>query len=61
MSRAFRIVQVPKPLAVGADYGLAVIKGARPDILAKHGFTATALRPSSKPRTSSWVRNSSML
>jgi molybdenum ABC transporter molybdate-binding protein len=52
-NRAFRIVDVPPPLAVGADYGLTVIKGARPqaenfasfilsrtgqDILAKHGF-----------------------
>jgi molybdenum ABC transporter molybdate-binding protein len=50
---ALRIVQVPPALAVGADYGLTVIKGARPqaegfaqfilsrpgqDILAKHGF-----------------------
>jgi len=53
-NRAFRIVEVPKPLAVGADYGLTVIKGARAqaerfaqfilspvgqDILARHGFT----------------------
>jgi len=53
-NRAFHVVEVPKPLAVGADYGLTVIKGARPqaerfaqfilsrpgqDILAKHGFT----------------------
>ena len=50
---ALRIVEVPAPLAVGADYGLTVLKGARPqaerfaqfilsrpgqDILAKHGF-----------------------
>ncbi|HEY7240746.1 MAG TPA: molybdate ABC transporter substrate-binding protein [Burkholderiales bacterium] len=53
-NRSFRIVEVPAPLAVGADYGLTVIKGARPqaerfaqfilsrpgqDILEKHGFT----------------------
>jgi molybdate transport system substrate-binding protein len=50
---ALRIVEVPAALAVGADYGLTVIKGAKPqaerlaqfilsreaqDILAKHGF-----------------------
>jgi len=50
---ALRIVEVPAPLAVAADYGLTVMKGARPqaerfaqlilsrpgqDILAKHGF-----------------------
>jgi len=50
---ALRIVEVPAALAVGADYGLTVLKGARPqaerfaqfvlsrpgqDILAKHGF-----------------------
>jgi molybdenum ABC transporter molybdate-binding protein len=50
-----RIVQVPPALAVGADYGLTVMKGARPqaerfaqfilsragqDILGKHGFRA---------------------
>jgi molybdate transport system substrate-binding protein len=50
---ALRIVEVPAALAVGADYGLTVMKGARPqaerfaqfilsrpgqDILAKHGF-----------------------
>ena len=52
---AQRIVQVPAELAVGADYGLTVLKGARPEaerfaqfvlsppgqaILAKHGFAA---------------------
>jgi len=51
---ALGIVEVPTALAVGADYGLTVIKGAKPqaerlaqfilsregqDILAKHGFT----------------------
>jgi ABC-type molybdate transport system substrate-binding protein len=50
---ALRIVEVPAPLAVGADYGLTVMKGARPqaerfaqfilsrpgqDLLASHGF-----------------------
>lgn len=50
-----RIVQLPAPLAVGADYGLTVVKNARGDaerlaqfilsrpgqaILAKHGFAA---------------------
>jgi len=50
---ALRIVEVPAPLSVGADYGLTVMKGARPqaerfaqfilsrsgqDILEKHGF-----------------------
>jgi ABC-type molybdate transport system substrate-binding protein len=50
---ALRIVEVPAALAVGADYGLTVVKGAKPqaerfarfvlsregqDILAKHGF-----------------------
>ena len=50
-----QIVQIPESLAVGADYGLTVIKGARPEaerfaqfvlspagqaILAKHGFSA---------------------
>jgi molybdenum ABC transporter molybdate-binding protein len=52
---ALRIVQVPQPLAVGADYGLTVIQGASAQaerfaqfilssrgqgILAKHGFSA---------------------
>jgi len=52
---ALRIVQLPAALAVGADYGLTVLKGARPQaanfaqfilsqpgqaILAKHGFGA---------------------
>lgn len=50
---ALRVVQIPAPLAVGADYGLTVLKGSRPQaenfarfvlsqsgqaILAKHGF-----------------------
>jgi len=50
---ALQVVAVPAPLAVGADYGLTVLKGARPAaaqlaqfilssdgqaILAKHGF-----------------------
>ncbi|HKA39919.1 MAG TPA: substrate-binding domain-containing protein, partial [Burkholderiales bacterium] len=50
---AFRIVDVPPALAVGADYGLTVIKGSKPQaerfaqfvvsragqaILVKHGF-----------------------
>jgi molybdenum ABC transporter molybdate-binding protein len=50
---ALRIVQVPEPLAVGADYGLTLVKGARPQAasfaqfilssagqaaLAQHGF-----------------------
>jgi molybdate transport system substrate-binding protein len=50
-----QIVQIPEALAVGADYGLTVIKGARPEaerfaqyvlskpgqeILARHGFSA---------------------
>lgn len=52
------IVQIPETLAVGADYGLTVLKGARTDasflalyilspagqqVLARHGFTAVAL------------------
>jgi len=52
---AQQIVQVPADLAVGADYGLTVLKGARPEaerfaqfvlspagqaVLAKHGFAA---------------------
>jgi len=52
---ALQIVQVPEALAVGADYGMTVVKGARPEagrlaqfvlsppgqaILAKHGFSA---------------------
>jgi ABC-type molybdate transport system substrate-binding protein len=52
-NRALAIVQVPPPLAVGADYGLTVINGARPQakrlaqyilspagqaILMRHGF-----------------------
>jgi molybdate transport system substrate-binding protein len=52
---ALQIVQIPEALAVGADYGLTVIKGARPEaerfaqfvlspagqaILAKHGFSS---------------------
>jgi len=51
---ALQIVQVPGALAVGADYGLTIVKGARPEaerfalyvlspagqaILAKHGFS----------------------
>ena len=51
---ALQIVQVPEALAVGADYGLTVVKGARPGsekfaayvlsapgqaILSKHGFS----------------------
>jgi len=50
---ALRIVTIPEPLAVGADYGLTVVKGATADaqrfadfilsaagqtILVKHGF-----------------------
>jgi molybdenum ABC transporter molybdate-binding protein len=50
---ALRVIRVPAPLAVGADYGLTVMKGARPQaqkfasyilskpgqaILARHGF-----------------------
>jgi ABC-type molybdate transport system substrate-binding protein len=50
-----QIVQVPEPLSVGADYGLTVVKGARPGagklaafilsapgqaILSKYGFSA---------------------
>ena len=53
-----QIVQLPDTLAVGADYGLTVLKGARTDasflalyilspagqqILARHGFTPVAL------------------
>jgi molybdenum ABC transporter molybdate-binding protein len=53
-NRAFHVVEVPPPLAVGADYGLTVIEGGRPQaerfaqfilsragqaILARHGFT----------------------
>ncbi len=53
-----QIVSIPEALAVGADYGMAVLKGARPDagqlamyilspagqqILARHGFTPVAL------------------
>ena len=56
---ALRLVEVPAPLAVGADYGVTVMKGARPqaerfaqfilsrpgqDILAKHGFAPGDLR-----------------
>jgi ABC-type molybdate transport system substrate-binding protein len=52
---ALQVVQIPEALAVGADYGLTVIKGARPEadrfaqfvlskagqeILAKYGFSA---------------------
>lgn len=52
---SLQIVQLPQSLAVGADYGLTVINGARPEaqrlaryvlsqpgqeILAKHGFSA---------------------
>lgn len=55
---ALQIVALPPELAVGADYGLTVLKTARPDaarlafyvlspagqaILARHGFTAVAL------------------
>jgi len=54
-----QIVQIPEALAVGADYGLTVMKGARPEaerfaqfvlspagqgILAKHGFSAGDLK-----------------
>jgi molybdate transport system substrate-binding protein len=57
---ALQIVQVPEPLAVGADYGLIVLKGARPEaaklagfvlspagqaILAKHGFAPGEFKP----------------
>ncbi len=52
---SLQIVQIPGELAVGADYGLTVVRGARPEaqklaefilsapgqvILAKHGFAA---------------------
>jgi ABC-type molybdate transport system substrate-binding protein len=56
---ALRIVAIPDPLAVGADYGLTVVKGASADaqrfadfvlsapgqaILVKHGFAQGAIR-----------------
>lgn len=57
-ANSLRIVALPPDLAVGADYGLTLVKAARPEaaqlafyilspagqaILARHGFTAVAL------------------
>jgi ABC-type molybdate transport system substrate-binding protein len=39
---ALRIVQVPDALAVGADYGLAVLNGARPEAHAFARFVLSA-------------------
>jgi molybdenum ABC transporter molybdate-binding protein len=61
---AARVVDIPHPLSVGADYGLTVIAGARPDadrfalyilssagqkILARFGFTPVTLPSVDQP------------